>query len=854
MKLSNKADFPYFLRTLPRDADVAKGFVLVCQHFRWPRVGLLYEDTDDMQGFYGAVLGWKDVLQDINLEIDAFPLPHYPDAASINRSTYWVRLQDVAESGLRVIGLKYESSEKAIVILDVALTLELHTALFITIHVDAYDALTSHQQALWNGMMGIDFSRSGETEIARRLEELWHTMDFPQLLHLGLPQEMVSTMESTAPDLFKRSPYIKRNAYLVDAIMAVVLAFHKSLDQYALKKEPLESTNRSGSIGDTFRDLSKALFGLYFEGASGWVRFTRAVNGSGGDRYAPRLALHQAQAGRMVESVGNILDWINLTAPVKFHTPQAVARDYDPLPILRLGFCGSAEDSSQLRWPAVVAVARKSVVGGGVTAMLPQLGDLGFRVSWQLAYTNTSLDEAAAGINLVMGGRSPPKAGQRPVDALIGCVSDTCSLHAAAIGNVMRTVQVSPFAQSERLSNKVEFPYFLRTAPTTANHAVGLLSICSFFRWRRIGLVYEETPYGSSFHDAAADAGLAENVQIEPFGMHCYGWTHPKQGFGARGCVDKAMLPRLFESRLRVFGVAVQHDVLPALAEAVLKMKLQHRLFIVHDAIHAPDAFGLRYRRAFEGMLTIDHLQAGRTMTAERMLHAWRQMDYGQLAHWGVPEGLIKRMFLMLPDQFVESPFKDNSAHMLDAILAVLLAAKWVLKNGEWGVGARSKSISADSLRNGLRIVSFPGASGHVAFTQFEGTEGGDRLESMHILRQVQNGDFVELGHVGAGRVHLEPGKYFRFPDGGSDPRMYDEAPPIALIRWEHVALAFAALACLFLVFLVCPVRSSLHFWLHQLRSPWLDEEAREPNLGFVTGSSRVEHAEWSDPETTPPL
>jgi len=297
--------------------------------------------------------------------------------------------------------------------------------------------------------------------------------------------------------------------------------------------------------------------------------------------------------------------------------------------------------------------------------------------------------------------------------------------------------------------------------------------------------------------------------------MHCFGGAAPWDP-SAHRCVDEDTLKRLAASPLRTFGVEVHAEIFPSLASALLKLKLQERLFIVHDLVYGWPSLDFVQRMAFKGMMGTDHPQSGGTLTAKLMEASWRNMDFRELPLLGVPDSLARSMKAELPMLFGSSPFAENGAYALDAILAVLLAAKRCLGPD----GACKKRIRGGPLRDALVNAAFEGASGPVAFTPLADGNGGDRAETLHFLRQVQATELMEIGEVGGGRS-MRMLKRVVFPDGGSDPRSYDmrqheavsQPPSHAEAAHEVPAevLAAVAMAAVLLLFLARP----------SCRSPW---------------------------------
>ncbi|XP_066541093.1 extracellular calcium-sensing receptor-like [Hoplias malabaricus] len=98
------------------------------------------------------------------------------------------------------------------------------------------------------------------------------------------------------------------------------------------------------------------------------------------------------------------------------------------------------------------------------------------------------------------------------VPAVIGDSESTPSVCMARILGLLGIPQVSHFATCACLSNKRQFPAFLRTVPSDHHQAAALARMVKYFGWTWIGAVRSDSDYGNngmaSFLKAAQEEGI----------------------------------------------------------------------------------------------------------------------------------------------------------------------------------------------------------------------------------------------------------------------------------------------------------------------------------------------------------
>ncbi|XP_066540649.1 extracellular calcium-sensing receptor-like isoform X2 [Hoplias malabaricus] len=98
------------------------------------------------------------------------------------------------------------------------------------------------------------------------------------------------------------------------------------------------------------------------------------------------------------------------------------------------------------------------------------------------------------------------------VPAVIGDSDSTPSISMARILGLFRIPQISHFATCACLSDKSQYPAFLRTVPSDHHQAAALARMVKYFGWTWIGAVRSDSDYGNngmaSFLKAAQEEGI----------------------------------------------------------------------------------------------------------------------------------------------------------------------------------------------------------------------------------------------------------------------------------------------------------------------------------------------------------
>ncbi|XP_066540651.1 extracellular calcium-sensing receptor-like isoform X1 [Hoplias malabaricus] len=105
-----------------------------------------------------------------------------------------------------------------------------------------------------------------------------------------------------------------------------------------------------------------------------------------------------------------------------------------------------------------------------------------------------------------------PNSATAAVPAILGDTNSTPSVSMARFLGLLGIPQVSHFATCACLSDKRQFPAFLRTVPSDHHQAAALARIVKYFGWTWIGAVRSDSDYGNygmaSFLKAAQEEGI----------------------------------------------------------------------------------------------------------------------------------------------------------------------------------------------------------------------------------------------------------------------------------------------------------------------------------------------------------
>jgi len=600
--------------------------------------------------------------------------------------------------------------------------------------------MSEFERRQWSGMMALDaIDLSCCNKLGLELEKIWHTLSFQTLIDHSVPEHIVKRMQEENHDLFQQSPWQEKGAFFFDAILMALLAFKREDEIVASDGTP------GASLSGILRDVR-------ISGVSGFLNYT--------EHPEAMMDLKQLHTGASITVAGLAPEFV-VTEKVIFpnggsdprvydynpHTLPAAEFAYmnDPLVLpppetpqetdvglaatLNLGFCGNVFDEDPsgetLTFPAVVALAKKSM--GTDSAVINELKHLPFHISWHWGFSDNAHGELEAAMGLLS---------QSTLDFLIGCTSDNVSINAAAKATRHGVIQISPYMFTSRLERD-PFPYIFRTSITSRDYAEGIVEMMRYFSWTGIGVINDNTPRGQALTDSLEVACHASEVRVRTFNWRCV---------PSKSCDSpEDTLSNFWEtSDFRVFALAVDPNMFPLVVSATLQEPRKDRIFVAEGLATSIAALAEETCLGMQGWLSLDHSQKMNSEVASHFQKAWLSMDTASLATLGLPSHVVGAV-QNLPQVYGTSPFRINTAHVLDAIVTALLAAKESMPSVKAG------RFQQQSLLKAMANISFNGASGPVSFLSNMtgvGSNAGDLASAALTIRQMQKGQLARLGTV----------------------------------------------------------------------------------------------------------
>jgi len=308
-------------------------------------------------------------------------------------------------------------------------------------------------------------------------------------------------------------------------------------------------------------------------------------------------------------------------------------------------------------------------------------------------------------------------------------------------------IQITPYTFTSQFERDTS-PYVFRTSATSRDYAAGVLAMMLYFNWTGIGVINDSSSRGRALADSVKDACYTSGVQVRFVKEHC---MQSMFGESAVVILCNPLEGDIWQAlEFRVFALAVAPKILPRIVRTIQQGHVHDKVFVVEGLTTSMAVLSTKTRLAMQGWLSLDHPQRGNSEAASRFQKAWYSMDQISLASMGLHDHMFhgmqeaSQLFYAL---YGTSPFRLNTAHVLDAIAAALIAAKKSMPLMQNGV------FQQKSLFEALNKCSFDGASGHISFTSnMTGTgsinANGGLASAALTLRQVQKGRLARLGTV----------------------------------------------------------------------------------------------------------
>ncbi|KAH9508057.1 hypothetical protein Btru_052726 [Bulinus truncatus] len=106
---------------------------------------------------------------------------------------------------------------------------------------------------------------------------------------------------------------------------------------------------------------------------------------------------------------------------------------------------------------------------------------------------------------------------QVPLDkvvGVVGCLSSSCTIATASYFMPQKIPVISYASSTPDLDDKINFPYFLRTVPSDVFQAKVMLRVIQTLKWQYVGLIYVKNNYGTKGMKYFKSLAMAENTGV----------------------------------------------------------------------------------------------------------------------------------------------------------------------------------------------------------------------------------------------------------------------------------------------------------------------------------------------------
>ncbi|XP_071495497.1 metabotropic glutamate receptor 3-like [Diadema antillarum] len=138
---------------------------------------------------------------------------------------------------------------------------------------------------------------------------------------------------------------------------------------------------------------------------------------------------------------------------------------------------------------------------------------LGFEIRNDCSDPNRALTEALNFVESSQPSTECPSAESQTI-GVVGTGSSSTSIGLATLLGLFSIPQVSYSASSRILSDKQQYPYFLRTVPSDENQARVMADLAEVMRWNYVAILYSANSYGVPGKNALQDNLTSRNVCV----------------------------------------------------------------------------------------------------------------------------------------------------------------------------------------------------------------------------------------------------------------------------------------------------------------------------------------------------
>lgn len=248
----------------------------------------------------------------------------------------------------------------------------------------------------------------------------------------------------------------------------------------------------------------------------------------------------------------------------------------------------------------------------------------------------------------------------RQMDVVVGPYADK---YVREVGSIVGFYSVPHIATSmdSKLSDKVDFPTFLRPMPSARVGAEVMVSLCKQLEWTKVGMVYATDEMSQMWANEVASAGARFGVRIQSYGLKM-------------NTVNVDTLKFLAQQDLRIILVVVRKDQLYWIKRTARKADMQNDKYIYVYSPQIP---------AKKGMVTEDvQFFLNFYQFGVKAYHKWLDTTYQQqLDGWLNPGFDFKTMSAAELRPFFKSQ-KDYLEWYMDVFHRMAWQAiRWNLKD-----------------------------------------------------------------------------------------------------------------------------------------------------------------------------
>eukprot|EP00163_Fabomonas_tropica_P014677 TRINITY_DN2669_c0_g1_i1.p1 TRINITY_DN2669_c0_g1~~TRINITY_DN2669_c0_g1_i1.p1 ORF type:complete len:1253 (+),score=231.12 TRINITY_DN2669_c0_g1_i1:224-3982(+) len=294
----------------------------------------------------------------------------------------------------------------------------------------------------------------------------------------------------------------------------------------------------------------------------------------------------------------------------------------------------------------------------------------------------------------------------RGAKGLIGAASSAVSASISYLASALKIPQISYSSTSASLSNKNEFPYFLRTVPPDSLQAEGLIAFIKHMGWKKTSVLGENSIYGQGLVNEVMASAAARGIGIAYSGVFDANNIHA----ALEGC-------RTAGSRIIILAAQGANVQIAYTAIKTLHMKAPEFQWLGSDGVMQSVAgYSHDVRTAVPGTVGIVPDAGEDGSKYQKFLQLWQQLKADDFPM--IQSKNVRRV----ADSDFASPPNAYSPFAYDAVYVYALAINKMLEDG------KAVTDGAEILSY-LKNIRFDGLTGPVSFNA-----NGDRLANYRLV------------------------------------------------------------------------------------------------------------------------